>query len=511
MNDSLELVESMLADGRAEDVLAALDKPRPPEEAPRAMRLKGDALAALERSAEAGASYLSAVELALHAPHSELDGGHRVLVEVILGAVRGLVATQGASLADGRLMPLLDEATEVFQDLPGIYVARGLAYQWAGRLENACDEFHYATSLDEDDAEAWEALGDAAMAIEEYRVAIDAFDAAADLDPNSSDLLYRMGQAALADGDVVAASKAFEEGLGLAPGDVPLLIGHAVSALATDDFEAALDDGNAVLAAEPDNPQGLALVAEAHLRLDGPDEAMPFYDRWVALESDNVDARLQRANALMAKNQLAGARDDFAAAHALAPDDERTVLGQALVLASSGEFEACDQLARTFLKANPESDSAALLVSQTLAYRGDPAAAILVLDEAIEQNPDVALLYHSRAEMRYALNHVTLAWRDVEWALDLDPELAAAFVLRATMMLEEGEMDDDTLADSLEDLDAALEIDPSLGMAYAWRGRAHSLKGDRRAAESDWRDAEAHLPPGHPLRATIRTWQRAGG
>jgi len=110
---------------------------------------------------------------------------------------------------------------------------------------------------------------------------------------------------------------------------------------------------------------------------------------------------------------------------------------------------------------------------------------------------------------------------DFDQAIELDPDLAAAYQGRAWAYMQKGEVgrvtdydaaDDDTIVGSQSDLDhaiadfdQAIELDPDVPLAYLDRGLAYSLKGDPdraivdydQAIELDPDDAEAYRRRGN--------------
>ena len=84
--------------------------------------------------------------------------------------------------------------------------------------------------------------------------------------------------------------------------------------------------------------------------------------------------------------------------------------------------------------------------------------------------------------------------------------LARSDHLEVRRLAERGELDD---ADAY--IARALELDPELGTAWAWRGRARELGGDIEEADANWAEAEALLGDDDPLRAVVAAWRRQSG
>ena len=236
---------------------------------------------------------------------------------------------------------------------------RGWLRRLEGRREEAVADLQKALELDPSAAQTWDMLGNTLWDLQDAEGARVAFERALALVPGNASTHVRRGFACLLLGRLPDAIQSFDRALELQPGLPPALLGRADARRAAGDHAGALADYDGVLATNGElsgawNNRGLALMdlarpaealtsferglaleeaspvlwsnkGDALAALSRPDEARAAYDRALALEPTLVEALVGRA-ALRAAGDPAGARDDAAAALAIAPDDARALL-----------------------------------------------------------------------------------------------------------------------------------------------------------------------------------------
>lgn len=137
---------------------------------------------------------------------------------------------------------------------------------------------------------------------------------------------------------------------------------------------------------------------------------------------------------------------------------------------------------------------------------GQRRESIMALNTLIRREPDNAVHYIRRSEIFLELGSPGQALRDVEKALELNPQIADAWRIKAAIALSDrtvgpvtmprskpgmdNKISPEEIAAARADLERALELDPQNVLAHALKGRATRLSGDPRGALDDLRRAE---------------------
>ncbi|MDY6785697.1 MAG: tetratricopeptide repeat protein [Cyanobacteriota bacterium] len=170
---------------------------------------------------------------------------------------------------------------------------------------------------------------------------------------------------------------------------------------------------------------------------------------------------------------------------------------------------------------------------------GNYSAAIALLDQLIEDNPDSAIDYNNRGLMYFNSNRYDEAIADYNQAIALSPRLDNAYNNRANCQAARG-----NLAEAIADYEVALDFNPTnvrawinqgvtyreiglydlaldnfdlalvlgrrlKGRIYAERGRTYHLRGDWNCAIADYRRSLELLGTGRSLRAyqqQVQVW-----
>ncbi|HZT75044.1 MAG TPA: tetratricopeptide repeat protein [Vicinamibacterales bacterium] len=141
-------------------------------------------------------------------------------------------------------------------------------------------------------------------------------------------------------------------------------------------------------------------LAQALLALDRPDEALEFAES----AGDAYDARLTRAQALVATGDTDSARTDLAALAAERPKDPTPVTLLARLELDAGDVAAARQHAAQAIAAAPNDPTAVLIAGRAALADHDTAAAEPLLARALAAQPsldaatDLAQLYVARRD-----------------------------------------------------------------------------------------------------------------
>ncbi|MBI5240782.1 MAG: protein kinase [Elusimicrobia bacterium] len=133
---------------------------------------------------------------------------------------------------------------------------------------------------------------------------------------------------------------------------------------------------------------------------------------------------------------------------------------------------------------------------------GDYTGALLVLSQAVDDDPKDALAWTVRAEVDNALRSFPAAISDAGTALALKPvEAISARALRARAYahIETGQ-----LREALADASRAIELDPRNGLGFLYRAMAEERLGQSETAARDLETAVRLDPSLEPLAAPLR-------
>jgi tetratricopeptide (TPR) repeat protein len=132
-------------------------------------------------------------------------------------------------------------------------------------------------------------------------------------------------------------------------------------------------------------------------------DALKAYDRAIAADARNADARVRLGNLFLRKYNFEDAQKTFAEVLARNPRDPRALLGAARRLQQDGQSGA-DSLLRASLNVNPNGVDALTLHAEVLVGLEDYAAAQQDIDRALRVNPTAVRALAVAAGIKY-LSH----------------------------------------------------------------------------------------------------------
>ena len=275
------------------------------------------------------------------------------------------------------------------------------------------------------------------LAAEQYAAALTVFSTTLAANPQESAALLGKGQALNGLHRYGEAANTLTEALAVRGlTDGPTLLARAQANVGQQSWAAVIADTDVLLKADATNLAALLLRAQAHTG-NGDNEAAAA-DYATALAAHPQDARIYTARAAVysAYNKKAEAISDLKQATLLAPNDATIWLA----------------LGRTYL------------IYET-GVTTDPEPALAAFNRAIEVNPQLAAAYYARAYLyqnyKSSSDH---ALADVNQAISAGPATADMYRLRANL---EGDLENFTA--QLADLDRAIALDPQVEDPYWWR------------------------------------------
>ena len=296
------------------------------------------------------------------------------------------------------------------------------------------------------------ALGDKALAGEDYVEAVQRYDRL--IDPNNPDALalYRRAVALDASGQTDKAMDDYSAAIKADPKSSLAFLGRGVLlAVRKRAYDRAIEDFDKVLVIEPDNVEALVSRGDAFGQLGDLGRAMADLNRAVALAPDKPAALVARGQIESRRRNLAGAARDYEAA----------------------------------LKIDPRYTAALINLAAVRAMQGEPGAAVALLDQAITIDRRNPLAFYNRGYAEFALKRYDKAIADYGSAIEIDPGMGLAYNNRALSRAVAGS----DLVAALADSDQALKLLPLNLEVRDTRGFIYLKLGDPALALNEYNAA----------------------
>ena len=320
------------------------------------------------------------------------------------------------------------------------------------------------------------ALGDKALAGEDYAEAVQRYDRL--IDPSNPDslALYRRAVALDASGQTDKAMDDYSAAIKTDPKSSLAFLGRGVLlAVRKRAYDRAIEDFDKVLVIEPDNVEALVSRGDAFGQLGDFGRAMADLNRAVALAPDKPTVLVARGQIESRRGNLAGAARDYEAALKVDPRYATALVNLAAVRAMQGQPGAAVATARPGDHDRP-AQSARLL--QSRLCRISPSSS------TTRRSPTTARPSRSipawgwpttTAALSRAVagSDLVAALADSDQALKLLPLNLEVRDTRGFIYLKLG---DPALA--LNEYNAALTIDPNRALSLYGRGLARIRTGD---------------------------------
>ena len=256
-------------------------------------------------------------------------------------------------------------------------------------------------------------------------------------------------------------------------------------------YEAALrlsndpEKSNSNLSPIPDIPNlfksigqiGVSATVKKPCPLDSPClNSLSKFSKVLDNNPNDIDTLMKRAELLVSIGDLKYAINDYTKILQLTPTNTEAILLMATSLRSYLRYESQGIV---YTKCKP-------------GWFSQCNEAIKSLDFVIDTNPNEAMAYFSRAELKRLVNSPDLSIEDLSKALNLQPNFVEAYVKRGLSYLE---MDDPTSA--IQNFNKAIELHPNSGHAYFEKGLTYNeMKEYKKAIENFNKSIE--LEPDNP-------------
>lgn len=185
-----------------------------------------------------------------------------------------------------------------------------------------------------------------------------------------------------------AAAAAFDRALALAPKDSLLLTDIARFRRANGELAGALRAADQAVAANPLNDEAIMLRGELTRSQYGLRAALPWFDRAIELDGNNVAARLERAATLGDMGALKAMLSETRRVLYLSPDNAMAYYLQAMLAARARNYPLARSLFQRTGGRLDEQPAAMLLAAAIADQTGDRSQAINRLSHLVDLQPD---------------------------------------------------------------------------------------------------------------------------
>lgn len=226
------------------------------------------------------------------------------------------------------------------------------------------------------------------------------------------------------------------------------------------------------------------------------------FSRAIALDPENADAYVGRAEARAELDDLEGAIEDFTFALALRPDEEEVHYDRAHARLTAGDLKGAIE---DYTRVLELTDDRALAFG-ALSRRGLVNLRMMALAEAIEDftdalelRPSALPLYHCRGQARFIDRDHQGAIEDFTTALEGDPEFVQAWYERGRSRLEQEDYEG-----AIDDFHVVLQLAPDHPEAEFQEALARDLMRERDDRPEEDADSRPSDREGYLARAQAR-------
>ncbi|MBP6898850.1 MAG: PEP-CTERM system TPR-repeat protein PrsT [Burkholderiaceae bacterium] len=252
-----------------------------------------------------------------------------------------------------------------------------------------------------------------------------------------------IAEAEAADGDLNAAEEALAQAQRRVPGFGPARLLAARLAAGRGDLAGALQQAEALIAAQADNAGAWSLKGDLLLAQAGGDgdatPAIAAYRRSLELQPRNVAAHSAVVGALIARRDFAAATTQWQAMNKVAANHPQTLFFEALLADQRGDLKRTREITQLLLRGAPENPRVLLLAGSTELKLGASAQAEALLGKAVANAPKAAAARRLLASAQLRNGQADKALATLQPLLDGQAADAEALALAAQAQLTKGD------------------------------------------------------------------------
>ena len=239
----------------------------------------------------------------------------------------------------------------------------------------------------------------------------------------------------------------------------------------------------------------MTYLVAAYTTANKAEEALEVLNRMVELEPDHINTLLTRVNVLFMLDKEADVIADCR--HILELEETNHLawflMGKAK-RTTSGPLGAIADLTKAIALKEDFTD-AYLMRARILLSMQQATEALPDVEKAITLAPEEETSYLLRGRIHEAMGNIDAAAADYQNVLELNPFNDEATLLVGQLLITQERLDE-----AITFFDEAIDLKSDFGKAYAERGRAKNLKGDKDGAFEDLKKSIELNPEGDEAR-----------
>lgn len=224
----------------------------------------------------------------------------------------------------------------------------------------------------------------------------------------------------------------------------------------------------------------MTYLAAAYTAANKPEEALGVLNRMVELEPDHINTRLTRINVLFMLDKDEEVIADCL--HVIGLEETNQVawflMGKAK--RATGDLQGAIADLTKAIELKDDFTEAYLMRARILLATGKAEEALPDVEKAIALVPEEETSYLLRGHIYEAMGNIDGALADYQNVLDLNPFNEEAMLLLGRLLITQGRLDEAVMF-----FGEVIELKPDFAKAYAERGRAKELLGDKEGAVED--------------------------
>ncbi|HEY2733404.1 MAG TPA: tetratricopeptide repeat protein, partial [Polyangiales bacterium] len=234
------------------------------------------------------------------------------------------------------------------------------------------------------------------------------------------------------------------------------------SELARNRFDSAVHEFKRAVELDPQDLDAKFGLGVAYRKIGELDKARALFDEIAARDPQYAGLMLERGQLLEAQGNYTTAVDNYRAAHQKDPSDTALTLRLGAAQVEANLLDDADQTLQTVMHETPNSSEAEYFLGRLALARGRGPDALTHFDRALSLDGTQAPYHLFAARAALEMGNLGRTIDEAEAALGRDPTLGDAYWVRGIVRMRSG-----AVKDALKDARHALELAPGRYDAYA--------------------------------------------